>query len=202
LGLGSWNLGQQRRAPAQERAALREGQALGMRLIDTAEMYGDGRSEQLIAEALDPQQPPYLVSKVLPSSASASGIARACDASLRRLGVARLDLYLLHWRGGSDLPEVVAAFEALREAGKIGDWGVSNFDVDDMEDLWRVDGGDRCVVNQVLYHAGSRGIEYDLLPWCDAHAVTVMAYSPLGSRALLGHPVLEAVAHRYGVAAP
>ncbi|MEA9563173.1 MULTISPECIES: aldo/keto reductase [unclassified Xanthomonas] len=201
LGLGSWNLGQGRHPPQQEIEALLTGQQLGMRLIDTAEMYGNGRSEQLIGQAIDSAQPPYLVSKVLPSNASARGIARACEASLQRLGVRTLDLYLLHWRGGSDLAEVVAAFEALRDAGKIRDWGVSNFDVDDMQDLWRIDGGQRCLVNQVLYHAGSRGIEFDLLPWCAANEVTVMAYSPLGSRALLDHPVLHAIGARRGVAA-
>ncbi|WP_372391344.1 aldo/keto reductase [Xanthomonas sp. NCPPB 3582] len=201
LGLGSWNLGQGRHPPQQEIEALQTGQQLGMRLIDTAEMYGNGRSEQLIGQAIDTAQPPYLVSKVLPSNASARGIARACEASLQRLGVRSLDLYLLHWRGGSDLAEVVDAFEALRDAGKIRDWGVSNFDVDDMEELWAVDGGARCLVNQVLYHAGSRGIEFDLLPWCAEQAVTVMAYSPLGSRALLDHPVLHAIGKRRGVAA-
>ncbi|KLD70076.1 aldo/keto reductase [Xanthomonas pisi] len=201
LGLGSWNLGQGRHPPHQEIEALRTGQQLGMRLIDTAEMYGNGRSEQLIGQAIDSAQAPYLVSKVLPGNASARGIARACEASLQRLGVRTLDLYLLHWRGGSDLAEVVAAFEALRDAGKIRDWGVSNFDVDDMQDLWRIDGGQRCLVNQVLYHAGSRGIEFDLLPWCADHEVTVMAYSPLGSRALLDHPVLHAIGARRGVAA-
>ncbi|MEA9587524.1 aldo/keto reductase [Xanthomonas sp. WHRI 10064A] len=201
LGLGSWNLGQGRHPPQQEIEALQTGQQLGMRLIDTAEMYGNGRSEQLIGQAIDSAQSPYLVSKVLPSNASARGIARACEASLQRLGVRTLDLYLLHWRGGSDLAEVVAAFEALRDAGKIRDWGVSNFDVDDMQDLWLIDGGQRCLVNQVLYHAGSRGIEFDLLPWCAEHEVTVMAYSPLGSRALLDHPVLHAIGARRGVAA-
>ncbi|MBB3801463.1 diketogulonate reductase-like aldo/keto reductase [Xanthomonas arboricola] len=201
LGLGSWNLGQGRHPSQQEIDALQVGQQLGMRLIDTAEMYGNGRSEQLIGQAIDSRQPPYLVSKVLPSNASARGIARACEASLQRLGVRTLDLYLLHWRGGSALAEVVDAFEALRDAGKIRDWGVSNFDVDDMEDLWSIDGGHRCLVNQVLYHAGSRGIEFDLLPWCADHQVTVMAYSPLGSRALLGHPTLQAIGARRGVAA-
>ncbi|WP_127169630.1 aldo/keto reductase [Xanthomonas sp. BRIP62415] len=201
LGLGSWNLGQGRHAPQQEIDALQTGQQLGMRLIDTAEMYGNGRSEQLIGQAMDSVQRPYLVSKVLPSNASARGIARACEASLQRLGVRTLDLYLLHWHGGSDLHEVVDAFEALRDAGKIRDWGVSNFDVDDLQDLWRIDGGQHCLVNQVLYHAGSRGIEFDLLPWCAQHEVTVMAYSPLGSRALLDHPVLHAIGERRGVAA-
>ncbi|MEA9659995.1 aldo/keto reductase [Xanthomonas campestris] len=201
LGMGSWNLGQGRHAPQQEIEALQTGQALGMRLIDTAEMYGNGRSKQLISQVIARGQPPYLVSKVLPSNASARGIARACEASLQRLGVRTLDLYLLHWRGGSDLAEVVAAFETLRDAGKIRDWGVSNFDVDDMQELWQIDGGQHCLVNQVLYHAGSRGIEFDLLPWCAQHAVAVMAYSPLGSRALLDHPVLHAIGARRGVAA-
>lgn len=139
LGLGSWNLGQGRHAPEQEIQALQLGQQLGMQLIDTAEMYGNGRSEQLISQAIGRTQPPYVVSKVLPSNASARGIARACEASLQRLGVRTLDLYLLHWRGGSDLAEVVDAFEALRDAGKIRDWGVSNFDVDDMEELWAIE---------------------------------------------------------------
>ncbi|MCD0246866.1 aldo/keto reductase [Xanthomonas melonis] len=201
LGLGSWNLGQGGHPPQQEIDALQTGQQLGMRLIDTAEMYGNGRSEQLIGQAIDAAQPPYLVSKVLPGNASARGIATACEASLQRLGVRSLDLYLLHWRGGSDLAEVVDAFEALRDAGKIRDWGVSNFDVDDMEALWAIDGGQHCLVNQVLYHAGSRGIEFDLLPWCAEQAVTVMAYSPLGSRALLDHPVLHAIGQRHGVSA-
>ncbi|PPT76787.1 hypothetical protein XaplCFBP3122_08930 [Xanthomonas arboricola pv. populi] len=201
LGLGSWNLGQGRHAPPQEIDALQTGQQLGMRLIDSAEMYGNGRSEQLIGQAMDSVQRPYLVSKVLPSNASARGIARACEASLQRLGVRTLDLYLLHWRGGSDLHEMVDAFEALRDAGKIRDWGVSNFDVEDMQDLWRIEGGQHCLVNQVMYHAGSRGIEFDLLPWCAQHQVAVMAYSPLGSRALLDHPVLQAIGERRGVAA-
>ncbi|MBB6573185.1 aldo/keto reductase [Xanthomonas arboricola] len=201
LGLGSWNLGQGRHAPQQEIDALQTGQQLGMRLIDTAEMYGNGRSEQLIGQAMDGAQRPYLVSKVLPSNASARGIARACEASLQRLGVRTLDLYLLHWRGGSDLREVVDAFETLRDAGRIRDWGVSNFDVEDMQDLWEIEGGQHCLVNQVLYHAGSRGIEFDLLPWCAQHEVTVMAYSPLGSRALLDHPVLHAIGERRDVAA-
>ncbi|MCC8475234.1 aldo/keto reductase [Xanthomonas arboricola] len=201
LGLGSWNLGQGRHPPQQEIDALQTGQQLGMRLIDTAEMYGNGRSEQLIGQAMDSAQRPYLVSKVLPGNASARGIARACEASLQRLGVRTLDLYLLHWRGGSELREVVDAFEALRDAGKIRDWGVSNFDVEDMQELWEIEGGQHCLVNQVLYHAGSRGIEFDLLPWCAQHEVTVMAYSPLGSRALLDHPVLHAIGERRGVAA-
>lgn len=201
LGMGSWNLGQGRHPAAQEIEALRTGLALGMSLVDTAEMYGDGKSEQLIGQALHGvHERPFLVSKVLPSHATARGIPRACDASLERLGVERLDLYLLHWRGGGPLEEVVAAFEKLRQAGKIADWGVSNFDVEDMEELWRVPGGERCLVNQVLYHVGSRGIEFDLLPWCRGHDVAVMAYSPLGSRALLGDATLARIGQAHGAA--
>ncbi|MCD9028128.1 aldo/keto reductase [Luteimonas sp. BDR2-5] len=202
LGQGSWNLGQGRHPAAQEIDALRTGCGLGMTLIDTAEMYGDGRSESLIGRALAGlAQRPRLVSKVLPSNASARGIVRACEASLARLGVERLDLYLLHWRGGARLPEVVDTFEQLRDAGRIAGWGVSNFDVDDMEALWSVPGGDRCLVNQVLYHVGSRGIEFDLLPWCIDHEVAVMAYSPLGSRALLEDATLARIGERRGVSA-
>ncbi len=201
LGMGSWHLGQGQHPAAQEIDALRTGLSLGMGLIDTAEMYGDGKSEQLIGQALQGvHERPYLVSKVLPSHASARGIPRACEASLERLGVERLDLYLLHWRGGARLDEVVPAFEQLRQAGKIAEWGVSNFDVDDMQDLWRVPGGERCLVNQVLYNVGSRGIEFDLLPWCRDHGVAVMAYSPLGSRALLGNATLARIGQAHGVA--
>lgn len=202
LGMGSWHLGQGRHPAAQEIQALRTGLELGLDLIDTAEMYGDGAAEHLIGQAIQGTRRPYLVSKVLPSHADTRGVARACDASLRRLGVERLDLYLLHWRGRVPLAETVAAFEALRAAGKIAAWGVSNFDVADMEELWRVPDGERCVVDQVLYNVGSRGIEFDLLPWCQRHQVAVMAYSPLGSRALLGNAVLARIAARHGVDAP
>ena len=202
LGQGTWNLGQGRHPAAQEIDALRTGCALGMALIDTAEMYGDGRSETLIGRALDGiAARPFLVSKVLPANATARGIDQSCEASLARLGVEQLDLYLLHWRGGARLPEVVDTFEQLRAAGRIARWGVSNFDVDDMQALWSVPGGERCAVNQVLYHVGSRGIEYDLLPWCIDHGVAVMAYSPLGSRALLEDATLARIGERRGVPA-
>lgn len=201
LGLGSWTLGQGHRAMAEETAAVQEALALGMGLVDTAEMYGDGRSETFIGQAIAGLPPPFLVSKVLPAHAGdAASIRRACEGSLQRLGVQRLDLYLLHWRTARvRLPEVVDTFEALRAEGRIARWGVSNFDVEDMDALWALPGGQHCLVNQVLYHAGSRGIEFDLLPWCDAHGVNVMAYSPLGSRALLGHPVLARIGARHGV---
>lgn len=203
LGQGSWHLGQGRRPAAAEAAALRQGYASGLRLVDTAEMYGEGRAESLIATTLDDAGAvPFLVSKVYPHNARRAALMRACDASLRRLGVARLDLYLLHWRGGADLAETVGTFEELQAAGKIGAWGVSNFDVDDMEDLLRVPDGQRCAANQVLYNVASRGIEFDLLPWCEARRMPVMAYAPLGSGAgLLAHPVLQRLARRHQVGA-
>ncbi|MCY0387980.1 aldo/keto reductase [Robbsia sp. Bb-Pol-6] len=199
LGQGSWHLGQERRPAAQEVAALRLGYELGLRLVDTAEMYGEGRAEELIAKTLPGERDTlYLVSKVYPQNARRAALRKACDASLRRLGVPRLDLYLLHWRGGADLAETVATFEELKTAGKIGAWGVSNFDVTDMEDLLRVPQGERCATNQVLYNVASRGIEFDLLPWCAARRMPVMAYSPLGSGAgLLRHPALREIAERH-----
>jgi len=153
-----------------------------MTLIDTAEIYGDGRSEKLIGRVIAGQRDRvFLVSKVWPTHVSGNGIARACDASLARLGTDHLDLYLLHWPSReADLSSIVAAFETLRAAGKIRTWGVSNFKVGDMEDLFRVPHGDRCATNQVPYNLGNRSIEQDLLPWCERHGMPVMAYSPLG----------------------
>jgi diketogulonate reductase-like aldo/keto reductase len=169
LGQGSWHLGQGRHPEAAEEEALRTGLSLGMTLIDTAENYGNGRSEELIGHAIAGQRDRvFLVSKVETNHVTGDGIARACEASLARLGTDHLDLYLLHWPVGvTDLSGVVAAFESLRAAGKIRAWGVSNFKVSDMEDLFHVPHGDRCATNQVLYNVGSRGIEYDLLPWCE-----------------------------------
>jgi diketogulonate reductase-like aldo/keto reductase len=166
-----------------------------MRLIDTAEMYSDGRSESLISRVITGQRArAFLVSKALPDHTSGDGIARACDASLARLGTDYLDLYLLHWRNSdTDLSKAVAAFEELRTACKIRAWGVSNFSVGDMEDLLRVPEGHRCATNQVRYNLDSRGIEYDLLPWCEEHHMPVMAYSPLGGNSLI-HDPLRAVA--------
>ncbi|MGI4860464.1 MAG: aldo/keto reductase [Janthinobacterium lividum] len=201
LGQGSWHLGQGRRPAAEEVAALRLGYELGLRLVDTAEMYGEGRAEELIAKSLgDARESLYLVSKVYPQNARRAALRRACDASLRRLGIEHLDLYLLHWRGGANLAETVATFEELKAEGKIGAWGVSNFDVDDMEDLLQVPDGQHCATNQVLYNVASRGIEFDLLPWCAAHRMPVMAYAPLGSGAgLLDHPALLPIAQRHQV---
>src|SRR5205807_1094903 len=182
LGQGSANLAQGRHPAAAEEEALRTGLSLGMTLIDTAEMYGNGRSEKLIGGVIAGQRDRlFLVSKVSPNHVTGDGIARACDASLAHLGTDHLDLYLLHWPSRhTDLSSIVAAFESLRAAGKIRAWGVSNFKVSDMEDLSRVSHGDRCATNQVLYNLGNRGIEHDLLPWCEQHGMPLMAYSPLG----------------------
>ena len=203
LGQGTWHLGQGRHPAAVEEEALRTGLALGMTLIDTAELYGDGRAEQLGGRVIAGQRDRvFLVSKVLPHHATANGIPRACAASLERLGTDRLDLYLLHWRGGvSDLSVVVDAFEALRAAGRIRNWGVSNFGVSDMEDLLRVPHGDRCAADQVMYNLASPEAERALLPWCEGRRMPIMAYSPLGSGSgLLRNPVLARVAAAHGVA--
>jgi len=182
LGQGSWHLAQGRHPTAEEERALRTGLSLGMTLIDTAEIYSDGHSEELIGRSIVGQRDRvFLVSKVPPTHVMDDGIARACEASLARLGTDHLDLYLLHWRNSeTNLSAVVAGFENLRASGKIRAWGVSNFKVSDMEDLFRVPQGDRCATNQVRYNLAQRGIEYDLLPWCERHGMPVMAYSPLG----------------------
>jgi diketogulonate reductase-like aldo/keto reductase len=171
-----------------------------MTLIDTAEMYGDGRSEEIVGRAIAGQRDRvFVVSKVYPHNASRSGVPAACARSLKRLGTDHVDLYLLHWRGGVPLAETVIAFEALREQGKIRAWGVSNFDVDDMEELAALAQGTACASDQVLYHPGSRGIEFDLLPWCARHRIPVMAYSPVGQGGrLLRSPALAEVAARHG----
>jgi diketogulonate reductase-like aldo/keto reductase len=207
LGQGSANLGQGRHPEADEEEALRTGLSRGMKLIDTAEIYGDGRSEELIGRVIAGQRDRvFLVSKVSANHVMGDGIARACNASLARLGTDHLDLYLLHWPSrDTDLSSIVAAFETLREAGKIRAWGVSNFKVSDMEDLFRVPHGDRCATNQILYNLGNRGIEHDLLPWCEQHVMPVMAYSPLGGAGanLLRDPTLAHIgaAHSCSAAA-
>jgi diketogulonate reductase-like aldo/keto reductase len=204
LGQGVWMMGDNPAKRAAELAALRAGVAAGMTLIDTAEMYGNGRSEKLVAEAIRqiPRESLFIVSKVLPSNAGRAKIFDSCDASLHHLGVSYLDLYLLHWRGGVPLSETVACMEELVQSGKIRRWGVSNFDLDDMKDLWRIPAGRHCAVNQVLYHLGSRGIEYDLLPWLTEHQVPVMAYCPIAQAGelqseLYASPVLKKVAERH-----
>src|SRR5438309_4643713 len=207
LGQGSANLGQGRHPEAAEEEALRTGVSLGMTLIDTAELYGNGRSEKLIGQVIAGQRDRvFLVSKVWRSHVRGNGIAQACEASLARLGTDHLDLYLLHWPSrDADLSSIVAAFESLRAAGKIRAWGVSNFKVSDMEDLFHVSHGDRCATNQVLYNLGNRGFEHDLLPWCEQHGMPVMAYSPLGGAgaSLLRDPTLAHIgaAHNCSAAA-
>lgn len=183
LGQGSWRLGQNRRPDAEEKDALRTGVELGLTLIDTAEMYGSGRSETLIGNALEGiRDRAFLTSKILPSNAtSRENIRNALDKSLKRLKTDVIDLYLLHWISNSDKLElIVDAFCELREEGKIRAWGVSNFDVDDMERLFAIPQGDSCATNQVLYNLAERGIEYDLIPWAKTHNMPIMAYSPLG----------------------
>jgi diketogulonate reductase-like aldo/keto reductase len=194
LGQGSGGLGQGRHPEAVEEEALRTGLSLGMTLIDTSEGYGDGRSEESIGRVIAGQRDRvFLVSKV--DHVTGDGVALACEASLARLGTDHLDLYLLHWRSrDTDLSSVVAAFESLRSTGKIRAWGVSNFKVSDMEDLFRIPSGDRCATNQVRYNLDSRGIEHDLLPWCEQRGMPVMAYSPLGGDALVRDPALAQIA--------
>jgi diketogulonate reductase-like aldo/keto reductase len=194
LGQGTWNLGDSAARRDEELAALRTGLDLGLRVVDTAEMYGGGRSEELVGEALRGRRDDaFLVSKVVPSNASARGTVDACHASLARLGVDRIDLYLLHWRGGVPLDETVSAFEALVAEGAIASWGVSNFDTDDLDDL---PGGAAVQTDQVLYNLTRRGPEYDLLPRCAELGVPVMAYSPVEQGRLLGRAALGAVARR------
>ena len=204
LGQGSARLGQGRRPPAEEEEALRTGLSLGMTLIDTAELYGSGSAEKSINHVIAGQRDRvFLVSKVWPTHVAGDGIARACAASLARLGTDHLDLYLLHWPNGvSDFGHVVKEFERLRAAGKIRAWGVSNFTVRDMERLFRIPNGDRCVTNQVLYNLADRGIERDLLPWCQRHDMPVMAYTPLGGESgLLRDSTLAAIAAAHGCTA-
>ncbi|WP_028225935.1 aldo/keto reductase [Paraburkholderia ferrariae] len=200
LGQGTWEMGERSARRAEEIAALREGIALGMTLIDTAEMYGEGATERLVGEALQGlRDEVFLVSKVYPHNASRRGVQMACEASLKRLGTDRLDLYLLHWRGGVPLEETVQGFEALVRAGKIRHWGVSNFDTDDMEELFAVPGGDGCATNQILYNVARRGPEFDLLPWSAEHGMPVMAYSPVDHARLPKRSPLDDIAQARGV---
>jgi diketogulonate reductase-like aldo/keto reductase len=191
-------LGEDAQHRADEIAALRLGLDLGMSLIDTAEMYAHGGAEQLVGEAIQGRRDEvFLVSKVLPQNASMRGTVTACEASLRRLQTDRLDLYLLHWRGTYPLGETLQGFATLAQQGKIRYWGVSNFDVDDMEDLVALPGGGEVQTNQVLYNLTRRGIEWDLLPWCDQRRISVMAYSPIEQGRLFSHRALTDVAKRH-----
>ncbi|MES2261165.1 MAG: aldo/keto reductase [Pseudomonadota bacterium] len=205
LGLGTWNMGEDDSDKAGEIAALQLGMDLGMTLVDTAEMYADGGSEEVVGAALAGRRDQaYLVSKVYPHNATRAGVQAACERSLRRLKTDRLDLYLLHWRGSVPLAETLEGFQALKQAGKILDYGVSNFDQDDMQQLRGLPGGDGVAANQVLYNLAKRGIEWNLLPWSQQQGMPIMAYSPLESSAneqrfLLGNKSLKAVAQRHGV---
>jgi diketogulonate reductase-like aldo/keto reductase len=199
LGQGTWYMGEQAAKRKQEIAALRLGIELGMTLIDTAEMYGNGRAEALVAEAIrGMRERVFIVSKVLPSNASRKGVRRACEASLQRLRTDRIDLYLLHWASSHPLEETVRAFEDLIAAGHIRYWGVSNFDCREMEGTFGIAGGTACAANQVLYNLTRRGIEHDLIEWCRRRGVAIMAYSPIEQGRLLDRRELKHVAQRHG----
>jgi diketogulonate reductase-like aldo/keto reductase len=200
LGQGTWHMGERRGRRAEEAAALRLGLELGMTLIDTAEMYGEGGAEEVVAAAIAgwPREDVFLVSKVYPHNAGGARLAAACERSLQRLGVTTIDLYLLHWRGSVPLMDTVEGFERMRAQGKIRRWGVSNLDVDDLTALGAA-GLAGCAANQVLYNLEHRGIEHDLLPFCRGRGMAVMAYTPIGQAgAMLRHAALAAVAARHG----
>lgn len=198
LGQGAWEIGDTPARRDAEQAALARGIDLGLTLIDTAEIYGDGASERLVGEVIAGRRDEvFLVSKVHPKNASDLKMMLACEKSLERLGVDRLDLYLLHWQGNVPLEETVAAFEELIDEGLIARWGVSNLDIKAMRRLYQIEGGEHCMTNQVYYNLGLRGVEFDLLPWCQARDMPVMAYSPLGRGELLSHPVLQEIADRH-----
>lgn len=199
LGMGTWNMGESSATWKEEVATLRQGVEAGLKVVDTAEMYGQGRSESLVGEAMrDVRDDIFLVSKVLPTNASAEGVAKACRASLRRLATDRLDLYLLHWRGSVPLAETIEAFRKLKEEGLIRYWGVSNFDVDDIQELEKYTRPGECASNQILYNLEHRGVEYDLLDTNRFRHVMTMAYSPIGQGgALLQNKAVKAVAARH-----
>ncbi len=191
IGQGTWYMGERNSDLRAEVQALQQGLDAGMTLIDTAEMYADGGAERVVGEAIAGRRDAvFLVSKVYPHHAGGAKAIAACEQSLKRLKTECIDLYLLHWRGSIPLHDTVAAMETLQASGKIRRWGVSNLDTDDMQALWKIPGGQACMTNQVLYHAAARGIEFDLLPWCEEHGVPVMAYCPLAQAGKLRHDVL------------
>ena len=199
FGLGTWRMGEDARLRKDEVAALKLGIEQGITLIDTAEMYGSGGAEEIVAEAAAGRRDElFIVSKVLPSNASRSRTIAACERSLKRLATDRIDLYLLHWRDGTPLEETLGAFQTLVEAGKIRHWGVSNFDVNDMAELFALSGGAACASNQVLYNLTRRGIEFDLMPLCRKRGVPIMAYSPIEQGRMLRHPELGRIAKAIG----
>lgn len=200
LGMGTWQMGENNRDFATEVAALRHGLDLGLSLIDTAEMYGEGGAEKVIALAIhDRRSDVFLVSKVYPHNASKRDTIAACERSLKRLQTDYLDLYLLHWRGSVPLAETLEAFQTLQQAGKIRSYGVSNFDTEDMQEAATLKGGTEIVTNQVLYNLTRRGIEWNLLPWCRQHQIPIMAYSPIEQGRLLRHSHLQKMAQDRGV---
>lgn len=209
IGQGTWYLGENCAVRERELAGIRQGIGAGMTLLDTAEMYGNGAAESLLGEALRGmnREKLYLVSKVLPGNAGGTRMRRALAGSLSRMGVSELDLYLYHWRGQYPLSETVGRLEELRREGLIRAWGVSNFDIEDMEELWELPEGRHCLVNQVLYHTGSRGIEYSLLPWMREHEVALMSYCPLAQagnlrRGLFENEVLREIAAAHQASVP
>jgi diketogulonate reductase-like aldo/keto reductase len=198
LGQGTWEMGDDPAWRDEEQQALARGIDLGLTLIDTAELYGDGRSERLVGEVIAGRRDEvFLVSKVRPENASEMKMMLACEKSLERLGTDRLDLYLLHWEGNVPLEETVAAFQELVDEGMIARWGVSNLDLRAMERLMEIEGAEDCAVNQLLYNLGSRGVEFDLLPWMQARDMPMMAYSPLGRGELLEQPLIRDIANRH-----
>ena len=199
LGQGTWGMGERKAPHANEVAALRLGIEVGMTLIDTAEMYGDGGAEQVVADAIEGQRDRvFVVTKVYPHNASHTELPKACERSLKRLRIDAIDVYLLHWRGGVPLEETVDTFENLRAAGKIKRWGVSNFDLGDMKELLEVEDGCNCTTNQVLYNLENREIDFDLLPWSHTNKIPIMAYSPVGhSGQLLRNAALKKIATRH-----
>lgn len=209
IGQGTWYLGENCAVWERELVGIRQGIGAGMTLLDTAEMYGNGAAESLLGEALRGmnREKLYLVSKVLPGNAGGTRMRRALAGSLSRMGVSELDLYLYHWRGQYPLSETVGRLEELRREGLIRAWGVSNFDIEDMEELWELPEGRHCLVNQVLYHTGSRGIEYSLLPWMREHEVALMSYCPLAQagnlrRGLFENEVLREIAAAHQASVP
>ena len=202
LGQGTWRIGEDRARRAEEIATLRLGLDLGLTLIDSAEMYGEGAAESLLGEALAGRRDEaFIDSKVYPHNATRAGTQAACERSLRRLGTDRIDLYLLHWRGGVPLAETVEAFGALQRAGKIRHWGVSNLDLADLRELWALPGGPGVAANQLLYNLGRRGIEWSLLPWQRERGIPTMAYSPIEQARLAADRRLGAFARRHGMTA-
>jgi len=202
LGQGTWGMGEDPRKRRQEIAALELGLELGLTLIDTAEMYGNGGAEEIVGEAIEGRRDDvFIVSKVLPDNANKVGMVASCEWSLARLGIEKLDLYLLHWRGRHKLEATLEGFQALMREGLIESWGVSNFDTADMEELVALNGGDQGQTNQVLYNLHRRGIEHELLPWCRARKIPIIAYSPFEQGRILRDPALNSVAAAHRVSA-